>query len=298
MLEDRGRPHDVQVRILLAGEGRRRQVLRRGAGPDSTGGLLAEAGERAGDRRRQIVGDGNPFHDPADLRADRSDGLPVVRPQSRQPVKPVVHRRLRHDPLEGEGRHTEAWRHAEAFDPRQLTKVRALASDDGDLRPVDLLKAQHVGQFASPILGVPARDGRLCGTPPLLWQAHGRGICWQWQGARSLPLPFSPPAADSGWFGALSTSMRPAGREGWPPPQTNEPSRSWYSDGRSSPLSFSRSSSRPGRPWSGRRYRAAVLAALTVGTMAVLRVHVAEAVPSPSGSAGTIQTMGGVTRDF
>lgn len=32
--------------------------------------------------------------------------------------------------------------------------------------------------------------------------------------------------------------------------------------------------------------------------MAVLRTHAAEAVPSPAGSAGTIQTMGGVTRDF
>jgi sugar lactone lactonase YvrE len=32
--------------------------------------------------------------------------------------------------------------------------------------------------------------------------------------------------------------------------------------------------------------------------MAVLRTHSAEAVPSPAGSAGTIQTMGGVTRDF
>ena len=66
----------------------------------------------------------------------------------------------------------------------------------------------------------------------------------------------------------------------------------------SSPLSVSRSSSRPGQPSTGRRYSAAVLAALTIGTMAVLRTYAAEAVPSPAGSAGTIQTMGGVTRDF
>ena len=79
VLEDRGRPHDVQVRVLLAREGGRRQVLRRRARSDGVGGLLAETGERAGDRRRQIVGDGDPFEGPADLRAERADRLPVVR---------------------------------------------------------------------------------------------------------------------------------------------------------------------------------------------------------------------------
>ena len=58
-------------------------------------------------------------------------------------------------------------------------------------------------------------------------------------------------------------------------------------------MSVQRSSSRPGR-----RYGAAVLAVLTIGTMAVLRTHAAEAVPSPTGSAGTIQTMGGITRNY
>jgi hypothetical protein len=38
--------------------------------------LLAEPGERAGDRRRQIARDGNPFDDAADLRAERADRLP------------------------------------------------------------------------------------------------------------------------------------------------------------------------------------------------------------------------------
>ena len=64
------------------------------------------------------------------------------------------------------------------------------------------------------------------------------------------------------------------------------------------PVSVSRSSSRPGRSWTGRRCRAAVLAALAIGPLAVLRTYTAEAVPSPAGVAGTIQTMGGVTRDF
>ena len=90
VLEDRRRPHDVQVRVLLAREGGRRQVLGRRARSDGVGGVLAEPRERAGDRRRQIVGDGDPFDGPADLRAERADRLPVVRLQARQPIEPFV----------------------------------------------------------------------------------------------------------------------------------------------------------------------------------------------------------------
>ena len=151
VLEDRRRPHDVQVRVLLAGEGGRRQVLRRRAGSDGVGGLLAEPGERAGDRRREIVGDGDPFDGPADLRAERADRLPVVRVQARQLIEPIVdRRRFRHDPPEGVRRHAEAGRHADAFDPRQPAQVRALAADDRDLRLVDLLKIQHVAAHPAP----------------------------------------------------------------------------------------------------------------------------------------------------
>ena len=147
VLED-FRPHDVQERVLLAREGGRRQVLRRRAGSDGVGGLLAELGERARDRRRQIVGDGDPFEGPADLRAERADRLPVVRLQARQPVEPIVdRRRFRHDPLKGVRRHAKASRHADAFDPRKLPQVRALAANDRDLRLVDLLETQHVGSF-------------------------------------------------------------------------------------------------------------------------------------------------------
>ena len=145
VLEDRGRPHDVQVRVLLAGEGGRRQVLRRRARADGVGGLLAEPGERAGDRRRQIVGDGDPFEGPADLRAERADRLAVVRVQARQPIEPIVdRRRFPDDPPEGVRRHAEARRHADAFDARELPQVRALAADDRDLRLVDLFKTHHV----------------------------------------------------------------------------------------------------------------------------------------------------------
>ncbi len=121
VLEDRRRPHDVQVRVLLASEGGRRQVLCRRTRSDRVGGSLAEPGERAGDRRRKIVGDGDPFEGPADLRAERADRLPVIRVQARQPIKPIVdRRRFRHDPQEGIRRHTEASRYADAFDPRKL----------------------------------------------------------------------------------------------------------------------------------------------------------------------------------
>jgi hypothetical protein len=79
VLEDRRRSHNVQVRILLAREGGRRQVLRRRTRSDGVGGLLPVPSERAGNRGSQIVGDSNPFEGSADLRADRADRLPVVR---------------------------------------------------------------------------------------------------------------------------------------------------------------------------------------------------------------------------
>ena len=151
VLEYRGRPDDVQVRVLLAREGGGRQVLRRRTGSNGVGGLLAESGELAGDRRRQIVGDGDPFQGPADLRAERADRLPVVRLQARQLIQPIVHRRrFRHDPLEGVCRHAEASWHAEAFDPRKLPQVRALAANHRDLRVVNLLEPQHVAAHPLP----------------------------------------------------------------------------------------------------------------------------------------------------
>jgi hypothetical protein len=122
VLEDRRRPHDVQVRVLLAREGGRRQVLRRRARSDGVRGLLAEPGKRAGDRRRQIVRDDDPFEGPADLRAARANRLPVVRVQAGQPIQPILNRRrLLHDPPEAVRRHAKASRHADAFHPRKLS---------------------------------------------------------------------------------------------------------------------------------------------------------------------------------
>ena len=142
VLEDGGRPHDVQVRVLLAGEGGRRQVLRGRAGSDGVGGLLAEPGERAADRLRQVVRDGDRFDGPADLRAERADRLPLVRLQTRQPIEPIVdRRRVRHDPLEGVRRHAEASRHADAFHPRKFAQIRRPSANERDLRLVDLLES-------------------------------------------------------------------------------------------------------------------------------------------------------------
>jgi hypothetical protein len=145
LLEDRGWAHDVEVRVLLAGEGGRRRVLCRRAGSHGVGGMLAELAERPGDRRREITGKGDPFDGPADLRADRADRLPVFRFQTRQRIEPTVdRRRFRHDPSEGVRRHAEAGRHADAVDPRQLAQVRALAANDRDPRLDNLVKTQHV----------------------------------------------------------------------------------------------------------------------------------------------------------
>ena len=66
VLEDRRRPHDVEVRVLLACEGGRRRVLRRGAGPDGVGRSRAEPGDGAGDRRHQVVRDDGPFEGPSE----------------------------------------------------------------------------------------------------------------------------------------------------------------------------------------------------------------------------------------
>jgi hypothetical protein len=143
--EDRGRSHDVQVRVLLAGEGGRRQVLCRRARSNGVGGVLAQTGEREGDRRRHLVGDDDPFEGSADLRAERADRPAVVRVQARQPIDPIVdRRRLRHHPAEGVRGHAEPGRHTDAFDARELCQVRALGADDRDLRLVDLLETQDV----------------------------------------------------------------------------------------------------------------------------------------------------------
>src|SRR5215211_1716256 len=59
-------------------------------------------------------------------------------------VRIVDRRRSRHDPPKRVRRHAEASRHEDAFDPRQLPQVRALAAGDHDPRLVDLLETQHV----------------------------------------------------------------------------------------------------------------------------------------------------------
>ncbi len=111
---------------------------------------------------------------------------PVIRAQARQPIEPAVdRRRVRHDPLEGIRRHAEAGRHADAFDPRELPQVCALAADDRDLCLVDLVESQHVaahrtpipfgplGPVLSPLSIVPT----ACGPAPGVHCQHALGAC-------------------------------------------------------------------------------------------------------------------------
>ena len=101
-----------------------------------------ELADGASDGRRQVVGDGERFERLAELRAERADGLPVLRPQARQPLQPAVEGwRSRQDAPEGLRRDAEARRHAHALEPRERPQVRALPADERDLRPVDLVEA-------------------------------------------------------------------------------------------------------------------------------------------------------------
>ena len=86
-----------------------------------------------------------------------------------QAIEQVVdRRRFRHDPLEGVRRHAKTSRHAEAFYPRKLTQVRALAANDRDLRLVDLLETQHVAAHPLPPLYVPQTMSQRVTGPILL----------------------------------------------------------------------------------------------------------------------------------
>jgi hypothetical protein len=82
--------------------------------------MLAELGESAGYRRREIARDGDPIDGPADLRAECADRIPVARVQARQVIESIVDRgRFCDDPPEGVRWHAKASRHADAVDPRQ-----------------------------------------------------------------------------------------------------------------------------------------------------------------------------------
>src|ERR687898_889328 len=145
---------------------RRSKPFRRRARSDGVRGLLAEPGERAGDRRRQIVRDDDPFEGPADLRAARANRLPVVRVQAGQPIQPILNRRrLLHDPPEAVRRHAKASRHADAFHPRKLSYVRALAAGDCDLRLVDLPETQQVAAHPFTFPFSPRRASRFSFAP-------------------------------------------------------------------------------------------------------------------------------------
>ena len=163
--EDRRRSHDVQVRVLLAGEGGRREVLCRRAGPDRVGRVLAElrtterviASARSSGMAISSI-----------VRRISALSVPIASPSSglrrdSRSIRSSTYGRFRHDPPEGLRRHAEAGRHADAFDPRELPQVRALATNDCDLRPVDLLETP-ARRFPSAHL--PLQTLRVCLVPP------------------------------------------------------------------------------------------------------------------------------------
>ena len=144
-------PGDVQIRVVLAGEGRRRLILRGRAGSDGAGGLLAEPSDGTGDLRRDVDGDGDRLDDPAQLGAHCADGIAVVWPQARQLAayrRRAERVRFGDDSLEGVGRHAETIRHAHAIDPGKLRQIRALATNGRDVRRIDLREVQYVGRHS------------------------------------------------------------------------------------------------------------------------------------------------------
>ena len=117
VLEDRGRPDDVQVRVLLARERGRRQVLGRRAGAHGVGGVVAERASAPVIAAATSSG--------IAIRLDRLGGPPRwacgsrrrSSGSSREPVQPAgERRRVRHHPAEGVRRDAEAGRHADAVD--------------------------------------------------------------------------------------------------------------------------------------------------------------------------------------
>ena len=176
VLEDRRRPHHVQVRVLLACERGRRQVLCRRAGSDGWRRRSARrAGRaRAGDRRREIGREwrslrwsrrisarsacGSPPGWPG-LGVGATAGRAVRRSRALSPMMrkaSVVTQSVDRPPL----------------DPRKLPEVRALAANDCDLRLVDLLEIQQrrylVGLPPAPSASSISRTARCRADRPRL----------------------------------------------------------------------------------------------------------------------------------
>src|SRR5262249_20184524 len=119
------------------------------------------------------------------LRTERVDRLPVAGAQARQPIELIVDPRRRgHDPPEGVRRHAKASRHANAFDPRKLPQLRALAAGERDLRFVDLFETQHVALGHRDTPGWPCSTARIFGSPISIYSGPGLRLCGT---TRALP---------------------------------------------------------------------------------------------------------------
>ena len=142
---DRVRTGHAEEAVVLAGERRRGQVLRGGAGAHGAGHAPTEAGNGPGDGRHEIGRHRNLVEHRPDPGAQRADRLLVVWRQVRQLLEPLAERwRTRDDPPEGVRRHDEPVRYPDAADPHQLPEVGTLATRDRGLCPVEFLELHHV----------------------------------------------------------------------------------------------------------------------------------------------------------
>ena len=145
VLEDGGKPHDVEVRVVLPGEGSRREVLCGRARSHRVRGRPGEPKHRVRDHTGHVVGHADLFDPATDLRCQRSQSFPVLRLEVLQLVELHVDRRhVGRDPPIGGRRDAEADGHANAVDAGQLRQLGCLAADGGHRCPLDVVQRHHV----------------------------------------------------------------------------------------------------------------------------------------------------------
>lgn len=145
-VDHRGGAADVEVGVLLPGEGAGGQVLGGRAGTHrARHAVAARLLQVPGDLAPDLLRHAQPLDDGTQPRRGDGDRLAVVRPQPGQPVdqRPGV-RVLLHDLPVGLGGDAEPVRDLDAADGRQLPEVGALASGQGEPLPAHLAEPEHV----------------------------------------------------------------------------------------------------------------------------------------------------------
>ena len=151
-IQQGARAADVEIGLLLAGEGGRGQVLGRGGAAHGDVGIRAELGLELGVGARDLVGEVRrelPVGDPvADARAGARERLDVGDVQARQRLADALHEAVVLEvvavALGGDG---EAVRHAHPLRRElavHLAERGVLAADEGDVLHADLGEASYV----------------------------------------------------------------------------------------------------------------------------------------------------------